>query len=154
MTLTSTCNIVERNEPATSLPESVQRLYPREREIATAVYRRGRATAKEVEAVLSTTLTNGSVRCMLNRLVRKGILARRRSGKHREFMYVASVTNAQVVEDALRQFAQDFFGGSLHRSAIAMVDLLQRERDQGSPHNIAGSAARQGIDHPQKQLAA
>jgi predicted transcriptional regulator len=142
------------HEAFANLPATIQQLYPREREIATLVYVRGKATAKEVEASLSANLTNGSVRSMLKRLVRKGILSRRRSGRHKEFVYVASITNAKVVENAARQFADDFFGGSLHRSAMAMVDLLRKEREQAAKREGPGSPARPKDRGSQKRLAA
>jgi predicted transcriptional regulator len=136
------------------LPEAIARLFPREREVATIVYLRGKATAKEVEVGLTASLTNGSVRSMLNRLVKKGILSRRRSGKHKEFVYVSRITNAQVVENAARQFAEDFFGGSLHRSAMAMVDLVRKERNSASAQYGLNPADRQGPNSSPEQLAA
>ena len=87
----------------------------REREIATIVYRSRAATAEEVVKALSAPLDNASVRSMLNRLVAKGILKRTMSGT--AFVYLPALTTADSRLRALRQFADDFFDGSLDRAA-------------------------------------
>ena len=65
-----------------ALPPEVQSLCPRMREIATIVYLNGPATTRDVQARISDPLTVYGIRTMLNRLVRKGVVTRRRSGCH------------------------------------------------------------------------
>lgn len=120
-------------------PAEVQKLFSREREVATIVYARGFATATDVQERLSTHLTNGAVRSMLQRLVGKGILTRRRRGRHGAYVYLPALTTALVREKALVQLADEYFAGSLHRAALAMVDLL-RDR-AGNTHITRNRAA-------------
>jgi predicted transcriptional regulator len=107
-----------------ALPSGLELLYPREREIAEIVYRRGVATAADVQIELSEDLSNPAIRSMLNRLVNKNILTRVRCGRHGTYVYSAALTQATAKEMALRQFAKDFYGGSLSALAMAIGDLF------------------------------
>ncbi len=121
-TLTSGLPRMSRN----GLPSEVARLYPREREVAEIVFSAGFVTAKDVQARLSDPLTSAAVRSMLNRLVRKGILARRAKEFGPEYIYYAAINNIISRERALKQLAEDFFGGSLQEAAVAVVNLSRR----------------------------
>jgi predicted transcriptional regulator len=107
-----------------ALPISLERLYPREREIAVIVYQRGVATAADVQIELSENLSNPAIRSMLNRLVNKNILNRVRCGRHGTYVYSAALTRTSAKEVALRQFANDFYDGSLSALAMAIGDLF------------------------------
>jgi predicted transcriptional regulator len=63
---------------ANQLPQAVRQLPRREREVAMLIYRKGALTAMEIGSHVSG-VSNGSIRTMLGRLVRKGILKRRRA---------------------------------------------------------------------------
>ena len=112
----------------TPLPLPVLQLAPREREVAEIVYGLGRASAKDVEMRLSATITNGAVRSMLGRLVRKGLLRFRpgRRGRGHECIYFPALDQARSREMAIRRFAEDHFGGSMVDATQAMLQLLQR----------------------------
>jgi len=109
-------------------PPEIEQLYRREREVALAVYRRGLAAATDVQADLSAPLSNPAVRSMLNRLVRKGVLTRMRCGPYGTFIYAPAVTPASARETALKQFADDFYAGSLPSLAGAIADLFAAQR--------------------------
>lgn len=109
-------------------PPEIEQLYRREREVALAVYRRGLAAATDVQADLSAPLSNPAVRSMLNRLVRKGVLTRMKCGPYGTFIYAPAVTPASARETALRQFAQDFYEGSMSSLAGAIADLFADQR--------------------------
>lgn len=97
------------------IPPQVEQLAWREREVASIVYRFGYATAKDVQAQLSESVSNGAVRSMLVRLVRKGIL-RRRPGKRGAGcadVFIAALSIDHARTRALAKLADDFFGGSL-----------------------------------------
>ena len=110
---------------AEPLPREVECLFRREREIATIVYELGAATANDVQSRLSSPVANGSIRSMLNRLVKKGILVRWRP--RNAFIYMPALTRKDSREGALVRFADDYFGGSVHRAAQAMSQLVQKE---------------------------
>jgi hypothetical protein len=61
---------------------------------------------------------------MLNRLVNKNILSRVRCGRHGTYVYSAALTRTSAKEVALRQFANDFYDGSLSALAMAIGDLF------------------------------
>jgi BlaI family penicillinase repressor len=114
----------EERRFATELPTSVLELAPREGEVASIVYELGGCTAKEVEARLSKRLTNATVRSMLRRLERKGLVVRRAKGTYRTFVYLPALTNDYVRERALVRFAQEHFDGSLPALAATLVHLM------------------------------
>lgn len=74
-------------------------------------------------------VSNGSIRTMLGRLVRKGILKRRPSGYGKTFLYVAAIGPAAVVEIALKRVAEDFYQGSIFKAAAAIHTYLAARRD-------------------------
>ena len=110
------------------VPSEIEQLYRREREVALIVYRRGLATATDVQGALSTPLSNPAIRSMLNRLVAKGVLTRTKCGPYGTFIYGPAVTAASARETALRQFAEDFYSGSLSSLAGAIANLFANQR--------------------------
>lgn len=118
-------------KPRLELPPQVRDLAPREREIATLVYRLRSARAKDVEEYFSGYLTNASVRSMLMRLCKKGILKRRRvtlskpRARRIAYLYMPAICADAVREGALRQLAVDHFGGSLNDVSNLVLDLLK-----------------------------
>lgn len=118
-----------------ALPPQVQGLAFRERQLASAIYRRGAMTAKELEAIIHPTLTNGAIRSMLVRLVRKGILRREagKRGRGQEFVYLPTITSEEVKRRALAQLSERYFNGSLLRMMIEIVDLLEVDAQPASP---------------------
>jgi len=115
---------------AMDVPPEVARLYRREREVAEIVYGRRSATAKTVQDLLSDELTSAAVRSMLNRLVRKRILARTRTEGSTEYVYHAAISHVSSRERAIREVAEDFFGGSLNEIAASVLRLSRRSVDQ------------------------
>ena len=111
-----------RTQPGSGLPREVRLLLPREREIAEIVYELEAATANDVLGRLSAPLANPSVRSMLNRLVRKGILIRWLTG--RAFIYLPALTSIESRRIALVQFADDHFAGSIGKAAETMQEIL------------------------------
>jgi len=108
-------------------PNVLDRLPPREREVAIVVYRRGSATANDVCERLSDPISNAAVRSMLTRLVAKGVLVRRREGKR--FHYLPAQLDDKR-ESALRRLSREHFGGSLSRTAAAVAMLIVADAAQ------------------------
>jgi predicted transcriptional regulator len=105
------------------VPREVRLLLRREREIAMIVYQLGAATANQVQNRLSKPLANASVRSMMNRLVRKGILTRWQANN--AFIYMPALTFADSRRLALTRFADDYFAGSIQVAAAAMKRLIE-----------------------------
>ena len=116
----------EESRRLEDLPEEVRKLFGREQEIALILYTLGSATAKEVEQRLSTPISNAAVRSMLERLVVKQILMRFATGERGPYVYVPAMTKVASAERALKQFATDYFGGSLGSAAHGMIDVLRK----------------------------
>jgi predicted transcriptional regulator len=126
---------------------AVRALFPREREVASIVYALGAATACRVQRCVAPPLSNAAVRSMLNRLVRKAVLSRSArdgpSGKF--FVYAPAISIVDARREAMRQFAEDYFDGSVSRAAHCIFELLAAEC--GAPrfsggHRYTASSAR------------
>jgi predicted transcriptional regulator len=113
------------------LPPQVSELAWRERQIASIVYRRGFATAKQVQFELGEPISNGAVRSMLVRLVAKGILSRRpgKRGAGCSDLFIARLSEEDARKRALAKVADDFFGGSLTLLGACATEMTR----QGSP---------------------
>jgi predicted transcriptional regulator len=96
-----------------ALPPAVLKLFPRMRELASVVYLNGGATARDVQASIQDPLTICGVRTLLNRLVRRGILQRRRSGRHTEVLYLPAIVTPDLQRTALIRFVDRNFDGSI-----------------------------------------
>ena len=116
--------LVESNARLDGPPQVVLNLAPAEREVALLVYQLGACTAKQVEERLGKRVTNATVRTMLRRLMKKGILARRSAGQYKTFLYVPAITNEFVRQSAIIHLAEEHFAGSLPRLAATLNELL------------------------------
>ena len=125
-----------RRRPGGALPSLVAgalrtpaltKLPPREQEIAAIVYLHTNVTAKDLEAALSNEITNSAIRCMLGRLIAKGVL-RRHKGHGKTFIYSPALLLPDIQERALERVAEDYFGGSLYQASQRLL-MLMRERE-------------------------
>ncbi|WP_162806664.1 BlaI/MecI/CopY family transcriptional regulator [Sphingosinicella terrae] len=108
----------------------IERLAPRERELAQIVVALGEASATDIERKLSDPLSNSAVRSMLRRLERKGVVRRHRRGN--KFVYVSATPTPAARVEALRRISQEYFGGSLAAAAAAIAELARTERATAS----------------------
>ncbi|MFL6752121.1 MAG: BlaI/MecI/CopY family transcriptional regulator [Sphingomicrobium sp.] len=119
--------LVQTDQGAASniLPPEVLALFPRMREIASVVYLSGGATAKEVHSRIEDGLTIYGIRTLLNRLATKGIVRRRRSGRHTEVLYLPAIVTPELRQRVMRQFLERNFDGSVS-SALQTISRLVR----------------------------
>jgi BlaI family penicillinase repressor len=97
-----------------------ERLSRREREIMNAVFSLGnRASAEEIRKCLASPPGDSSVRVMLARLEKKGLLKHERDGPR--YIYSATIPPVVARKTALQQYVQSFFGGSLKQMMTALV---------------------------------
>ena len=78
-----------------------------------------RASADDIRARLINPPGDSSVRVMLTRLEKKGVLKHQQNGLR--YMYSATISPAVAKRTALQQYLQTFFGGSLGRMMTALV---------------------------------
>jgi predicted transcriptional regulator len=92
----------------------------REREIMNAVFALdNRASAEEIRARLTDPPSDSSVRVMLARLEKKGLLKHRQDGLR--YIYSATISPAIARRTALQQYLRTFFGGSLRQMMTSLV---------------------------------
>ena len=99
------------------LPEHLTR---REREIMNAVFAlSSRASAEDIRARLHDAPSDSSVRVMLARLEKKGVLKHQQDGVR--YLYSATTPHAVAKKTALQQYLHTFFGGSLAQMMTSLV---------------------------------
>jgi predicted transcriptional regulator len=116
--------VQRRPDPTRALPPAVQGLFPRMREIATIVYLNGGATAKDVQVQIEDPLQIYGIRTLLNRLVRKGILRARRSGRHTEVLYLPAILTPELRQRTLMRFVERNFDGSVTNALQSISRLV------------------------------
>jgi predicted transcriptional regulator len=109
-----------------ALPSVLGGLGPRQREIARIVYASTAARPRDVQARLSDPCSLRVVRTMLDRMVAKGLLRRRRSGRHHEIIYIAAIVTPSVKEVAVRRIVDEQFEGSFDDAAATIAELVKR----------------------------
>lgn len=97
-----------------------QHLTRREREIVNALFALGnRASADDIRGRLTDPPTDSSVRVMLARLEKKGVLRHQVEGQ--KYVYSATTSPATAKKTALQQDVHTFFGGLLTQMMTALV---------------------------------
>lgn len=92
----------------------------REREIMNTLFALGnRAPAEDIRARLADPPSGSSVRVMLARLEKKGLLRHAVDGVR--FVYSATESPDKAKKAALRRYVQTFFGGSLAQMVASLV---------------------------------
>jgi predicted transcriptional regulator len=92
----------------------------REREIMNALFALGnRASAEQIRARLSDPPSDSSVRVMLARLEKKGLLKHQQDGL--KYVYSATTSKALAKRTALQQYVHTFFGGSVAEMLTSLV---------------------------------
>ncbi len=116
------------------------RLPPLELEAMKALWQLGEGTVREVRLEIAPRrpLAYTTVMTLLDRLARKGAVARRKEG--RSHVYCPLISREAVLEVAVDRLAQDFFAGSRER----LRDHLQGIGEARTPE--AGMAAEELLD--------
>lgn len=105
----------------------------RERQIVDILYRRGQATAAEVQAALPDPPSYSAVRAMLRILEDKGHVRHEQEGPR--YVYLPTVARDRAKRTALRHVLRTFFDGSAEQAISALLDesdtrLSDRELDR------------------------
>lgn len=111
-----------------SFPAQFESLGPRQRDLIRTVYACGGATVREIHARIPDPPPSlCGIRTLLNRMVRKGLLRTRPSGRHSELLYLPGVSDSDVKLRALDRIAKEHFRGSKTRAAEALEKLARSE---------------------------
>jgi len=93
----------------------------RERQIMDILYRKGQATAVEIEQALPNAPTNSAVRAKLRVLEEKGHV--RREEQSLRYVYFPAKPRDAARRVALKHMISTFFEGSVERTVSALLDL-------------------------------
>ena len=141
-------------EIACSLDRRLAALGPRQQEIAGIVYATAAVTPREVQQRLSEQRSLRVIRTLLDRLVLKGLVRRRSSGRHREIIYVAAIPTPDVREVAIRRLVNERFGGSFAQAAMELQEIARREsRHRVQPPRTAAAIRRFASDASRPSIA-
>lgn len=107
-----------QNDPGMS--EADTALARREREVMAILYRRGEATAKEVQDELLEPPSYSAVRALLATMMGKELVTIRKDS--RRYVYRAAVPEKKAKQSALRQLLSTFFEGRPEKLVAALLD--------------------------------
>ena len=101
--------------------EPYAKLSRREREMMDVIYARGRATAAEIRAAMSSPPSYSAVRATLRVLEEKGQLRHEHDGA--TYVFMATTPKDTASRSALRRLLATFFDGSPSRAMAALLDV-------------------------------
>lgn len=115
-------------QPFGELPVEADKLFPRQRELVRAIYATAGATLQELHArIPDPPATIYGIRTLLNRMVKKGLLKARRSGRHREIVYLPATITPEVALRAFQRLAEEHFDGSMASAMATLANLALSE---------------------------
>ena len=103
-------------------------LTPLELEIMQVLWKSGPATVQTVQAGLSERRAYNSVQTMLNVLLRKGRVKRRR--RDRAYEYAPALTHLQAARQAVGELVHRMFDGSAEGLVMSLVETRQLRPEQ------------------------
>jgi len=101
--------------------DAQRNLSRRERQIMDVLYRRGRATASEIQQAMPDPPTYSAVRAKLRVLEEKGHI--RHQEEALRYVYMPVVARESARRSALRHLVATFFEGSVEQTVAALLDL-------------------------------
>jgi BlaI family penicillinase repressor len=117
------------------MPVNRQRdLSRRERQIMDVVYRRGKATAADVQAELPDPPSYSAVRALMKVLENKGHLRHQQEGA--AYVSLPTVPADSARRSAVRHLLQTFFGGSTEQAMAALLESSQAKLSPGELDRI------------------
>jgi BlaI family transcriptional regulator, penicillinase repressor len=116
------------------LPEK-DSLSRRERQIMDVLYRRGSATAAEVQQNIPDAPSYSAVRALLRILEEKGHIKHSYDGPR--YLYAPIVSRPVAQKSALRQLVKTFFDGSTSNAVAALLDMSGKELSESELERLA-----------------
>lgn len=92
----------------------------RERQVMDILYRRGEATAQEVQDEMADPPTYSAVRALLATMIDKGLVSHRKDS--RRYVYRPAVPEKKAKRSALRSLLSTFFEGKPENLVAALLD--------------------------------
>jgi predicted transcriptional regulator len=111
-----------------TLPPEFESLGSRQRELFRLIYAQGGATVQELhDGIPDPPPSVRGLRTLLGRMVSRGLLRVRPSGRHRELLYLPGMATPDVRLCAFDRIAKEHFRGSKFRAADALEKLAMAE---------------------------
>ena len=120
--------------------ETQVHLSRRERQIMEIVYRQGRTSVGDVLGALPDPPSYSAVRALLNVLEEKGHLRHETEGNR--YVYLPTVSREKAQRSALQGVVRTFFGGSVEKAMVALIDLERSGLSEVELARIERSIAR------------
>ncbi len=106
----------------------------REREVMTILYRRGEATAKEIQDELVDPPSYSAVRALLATMIGKELVTTRKDS--RRYVYRATVSEKKAKKSALQQLLSTFFEGKPENLVASLLDPKDQSLSEEEIHRI------------------
>ena len=94
----------------------------RELALMEILWREGPRSARQVQAQLTEDISLSTVQSTLERLHRKALLQRDKSG--RAFIYTAAISKSHIISNLLHDIADDLGGGDMNVMVSGFIDCL------------------------------
>jgi predicted transcriptional regulator len=104
---------------------SQHKLSRRERQIMDILYRKGRATAAEIQADLPEAPSYSAVRAMLRVLEEKKHI--RHEEKDLRYVFIPAVPRDKARRSAIAHVVETFFDGSAEQAVATLLDMSSRK---------------------------
>jgi predicted transcriptional regulator len=101
------------------------KLSRRERQIMDILYRKGRATAAEIQAELPEAPSYSAVRAMLRVLEEKKHI--RHEEKDLRYVFIPAVPRDKARRSAIAHVVETFFDGSAEQAVATLLDMSSRK---------------------------
>jgi BlaI family transcriptional regulator, penicillinase repressor len=112
------------------------KLSRRERQIMDAIYKRGKATAAEVQQELPEDPNYSTVRAQLRVLEEKGYLRHEEQGLR--YVFLPTIPREQARSSALKRLVETFFDGSAEQAVAALLDGSAGKLSEGELARLSG----------------
>jgi predicted transcriptional regulator len=112
------------------------KLSRRERQIMDVIYKRGKATAAEVQQELSENPNYSTVRAQLRVLEEKGCLRHEEQGLR--YVFLPTIPREQARSSALKRLVETFFEGSAEQVVAALLDGSAGKLSEGELARLSG----------------
>ena len=96
-------------------------LSKRERQIMAIIYKRKKASVKEVLEDIPNPPSYSAVRSTLNILKEKGYLKHNRQGK--KYIYSPTISQKKAMSSAVKQLLTTYFDNSLEKAVTTMLEI-------------------------------
>ncbi len=115
--------------------EIFEDLSRRERQIMEIIYRKGSATASEVQSELGENINYSTVRALLRILEEKGHLHHETSGN--KYIYHPIVPRQNAVQSVVSNLLDTFFESSVEQAIAALIEIKKDDLNNDQLNRLA-----------------